>query len=210
MTVEGVVWDETNQAALAFAKSSSENTYIPPFDHPDIWEGHATVVEELHQQLTVQPDLIVVSVGGGGYFSGVCQGLQSVGWEKTLVLAMETTGANALGQSVSAKQLVTLDRIDSVAKSLGALRVAEKALECALKPNVRTGTVTDEEAVDACVRFAQDHKMLVEPACGASLAPVYSSDMLERILGPRAESIRTICVLICGGNMTRGLLPKLR
>ena len=25
--------------------------YIPPFDHPDIWAGNSTIVDELKQQL---------------------------------------------------------------------------------------------------------------------------------------------------------------
>ena len=118
VTVAGTVWDETNEKALAFAASSNQHAYIPPFDHPDIWEGHATVVEELAEQLPQPPDLVIVSVGGGGYFSGVCQGLKQVGWDKTTrVLAMETHGANSLGRSVEAKKLVTLDRIWELCES---------------------------------------------------------------------------------------------
>jgi hypothetical protein len=29
--------------------------YIPPFDHPDVWEGNATMVEELVQSASVFP-----------------------------------------------------------------------------------------------------------------------------------------------------------
>jgi len=204
VTVAGDVWDETNRKALEVAAASTENTYIPPFDHPDIWEGHATVVHELAEQFERPPDLIVVSVGGGGYFCGVCQGLNEVGWTKTLVLAMETHGANALQQSVKAGKLVTLDRIESVAKSLGALCVGQQALKYALNDNVVTGAVSDEQAVKACLDFAEDHKIMVEPACGASLAPLYNQSILRSLLEPKKlESIQTVCVLVCGGNMTR-------
>ena len=110
--------DETNEKPLAFDASSNQHANIPPFDHPAIWEGHATVVEELAEQLPQPPDLVIVSVGGGGYFLGVCQGLKQVGWDKTTrVLAMETHGANSLGRSVEAKKLVTLDRIWELCES---------------------------------------------------------------------------------------------
>lgn len=46
--------------------------YVPPFDHPDIWDGHATLVPELVEQLDgVKPAAVVLSVGGGGLFLGV-------------------------------------------------------------------------------------------------------------------------------------------
>ena len=56
--------------------------YVHPFDHEDIWEGHASLIEELRDDLHgVPPDVIVVSVGGGGLMCGVVRGLRSVGWE---------------------------------------------------------------------------------------------------------------------------------
>lgn len=116
---------------------------------------------------------------------------------------METIGANSLQQSVEARQLVTMDSISSVAKSLGALRVAEQALIEALECNVVTGVVSDEEAVESVFRFAEDHQMLVEPACGASLAPMYNTILLSRLLERTTESLQNICVVVCGGNMTK-------
>jgi len=38
----------------------------------------------------------------------------------------------------------------------------------------RAFTVTDAEAVSACVSLLDDHRVLVEPACGAALALLYS------------------------------------
>ena len=31
----------------------------------------------------------------------------------------------------------------------------------------------DKQAVKACIQFSKDHRMLVEPACGAALAVAY-------------------------------------
>jgi L-serine/L-threonine ammonia-lyase len=45
--------------------------YVSPFNHPDIWDGHATMIDEVKQQLQdVKPAAVVVSVGGGGLFLG--------------------------------------------------------------------------------------------------------------------------------------------
>lgn len=50
-------------------------------------------MEEVKEQLQGEPpDLVVLSVGGGGLMCGVLEGLHSVGWTKVPVLAMETVG----------------------------------------------------------------------------------------------------------------------
>ncbi|THZ81765.1 tryptophan synthase beta subunit-like PLP-dependent enzyme, partial [Aureobasidium pullulans] len=40
--------------------------FVPPFDHQDIWDGNATVMQEIASQLGDKPDVVVCSVGGGG------------------------------------------------------------------------------------------------------------------------------------------------
>ena len=67
---------------------------------------------EVEQQLCGRrPDLVVLSVGGGGLLCGILQGLKQVGWASVPVLAMETRGAASLNACVGAKQWVALDKI---------------------------------------------------------------------------------------------------
>lgn len=76
-------------------------------------------------------------------------------------------------------------------------QVARGALEKAAthKGEVTSVCCSDAEAVDACMRFADDHKILVEPSCGASLALAYS---------PRLRSSLTdathVVFEVCGGR----------
>lgn len=49
LIVAGEVWDETNQAALRLCDQPGA-VYIPPFDHPDIWDGNATLIDEATSQ----------------------------------------------------------------------------------------------------------------------------------------------------------------
>ncbi|ETW10082.1 hypothetical protein H310_00468 [Aphanomyces invadans] len=205
VNVHGKVWAEAHEAAMQFldkANETSSAAYIHPFDHADIVEGHASVVTELKAQLPTQPDLVVVAVGGGGYFAGVCQGLKNHGWDSTHVLAMETTGANKLERSMQAKKKVALTKIDTIAKSLGAMAVSDTAYAYANEMRVHACSVSDAEALDACVRFANDHKYVVEPACGTALAPLYTGRLRE-FLGADLDAIDSICVLVCGGWMTQ-------
>lgn len=56
--------------------------YVPPFDHPKVVEGHATMVVEVEEQLRKQgrkADAVICSVGGGGLLAGILTGLASSG-----------------------------------------------------------------------------------------------------------------------------------
>ena len=170
--IEGDVWDTAHAWCLTQSAGDPTVAYIPPFDHPKLWEGHGTIVDELAEQLSDEPDLIIVSVGGGGLMCGIMEGLKRNHWERTHVLAMETVGADSLNCAFEAGKLVTLPGIDSVAKSLGAKCVAEKTLQWAQTDRVTPFRVEDVQAVNACLRFADEARVLVEPACGATLAPV--------------------------------------
>ncbi|XP_048582425.1 L-serine dehydratase/L-threonine deaminase isoform X2 [Nematostella vectensis] len=200
VTVHGDVWDEADGYARKLVQEKGY-TYVPPFNHPDIWEGVASVIHESSEQIKNKPDVVVVCVGGGGLLCGVLQGLHDVGWKDVPVIAMETEGANSFEASVKAGELVTLDGIRSIAKTLGATRVAERALEWTKEHNVISCVCTDSQAVNACERFANDHRMLVEPSCGATLAAIYENILPKLQVDGRLGTIKTALVIVCGGNM---------
>ncbi|MGH0142335.1 UNVERIFIED_CONTAM: hypothetical protein FKN15_039230 [Acipenser sinensis] len=111
VSVVGEMLDETIEHAMRLAENNPGWVYIPPFDDPLIWEGHASIVTELQQALDSKPGAIVLSVGGGGLLCGVVQGLRAVGWQDVPIIAMETEGAHSLNAAVQAGELVTLPEI---------------------------------------------------------------------------------------------------
>lgn len=181
-----------------------EAIYVPPFDDPRVWEGAETLVDEVKTQFPEgeRPDAIVCSVGGGGLFIGIMQGLERVGWGKgsnTQVIAVETDGAHSLNHSLQRGQLSTLNAITSVAKSLGAVRVASRAYELAKQEHVESLVLSDAEACMGCWRFADDERILVEPACGVAVALAYEPWRLSKAvknLGPESK----VVIVVCGGS----------
>ncbi|KAK5089240.1 catabolic L-serine/threonine dehydratase [Exophiala xenobiotica] len=173
--------------------------YVPPFDHPDVWTGASTMVPEIRRQMPdgEAPDAIVCSVGGGGLFAGIMQGVEEEAWN-THVLAVETAGADSLAQAIEKRELVALDEITSVAKSLGAPIVAQRALDYALQPNVSNLVIEDAEACASGWRFADDERILVEPACGASVALAYDGRLRRYLKGFSEES--KVVIVLCGGS----------
>jgi L-serine/L-threonine ammonia-lyase len=192
--VHGGVWDETNEEALRLCAEPGA-VYVPPFDHPDIWDGNATLIDEAVEQareLNHAFDAVICSVGGGGLLSGVLAGLHRNGLGQIPVIAAETEGAASLHAAVRAGELVSLPAITSIATTLGARRVAQNAFDWTRRHTVHCVTVSDAQAVDACLRFADDIRTLVEPACGAALAVAYNNL-------PQLESYKNPLIVVCGG-----------
>jgi len=186
--VHGSSWQEANELAQSLV--GPDDAFIHPFDDPLLWAGHASLIDEVAES-SFKPDAVVLSVGGGGLLSGVVEGLQRNGWNEVPVVAVETHGAASLRAAMEADDLVELERIDSIATSLGAKRVARQALECTRRHPVVSRLVSDREALEACERFLLDHRLLVEPGCGAALAVAYQSGALKDYRQP--------LVIVCGG-----------
>jgi L-serine/L-threonine ammonia-lyase len=130
------------------------------------------------------------------------------------VIAAETVGAASFAASITSGTLQRLSSIDSIATSLGALQVTPVALQRAgcgggggassssndessppyYSGKVRSMTCTDAQAVKACWQLANQHRLLVEPACGAALAILLSPQLLDGGDG------RPIVVQVCGGS----------
>jgi L-serine/L-threonine ammonia-lyase len=153
VVVEGSMWSEADTHARTliadFEKTHGKDTicYVHPFDHPDLWTGHSSMVKEMEAQLPraaghrcgvaraaqddepIRPAAIVLSTGGGGLLSGVCEGLaQSEDWNGVPVVAAETEGAASLAASIHANHAVRLPQITSLAVTLGATQVSQVCL----------------------------------------------------------------------------------
>ncbi len=187
--VHGASWQEANAQAQVLIGAT--DAFIHPFDDPLLWEGHASMIDEVAAE-GFRPDAVIVSVGGGGLMVGVIRGLQRNGWGDVPVLAVETAGAASLAAAYAAGERVTLPAITSLATSLGAKQVCAEAFDLRHRHAITPVQVTDAQAVTACARFLDDHRLLVEPACGASLAVVYDTPGL-------LADFSSVLVIVCGG-----------
>jgi L-serine/L-threonine ammonia-lyase len=199
----GASWAEAdahlNEVVVPQARARGETpVYVPPFNAQDIWDGHATMVGEMIDQLKGQPDALVCSVGGGGLFCGIMQGLEYIGLPDVKVVAVETEGAHSLALSLGEGRLATLPAITSIATTLGARRVAPQAYEYARRDSVTSVVLRDIEAMEGCVRFADDERIMVEAACGVSMALCYNG-RLRKFLPQLTEKSKVVMV-VCGGS----------
>jgi L-serine/L-threonine ammonia-lyase len=144
--------------------------------------------------ITVLPevDAVVASVGGGGLLAGILTGLLRHGRTDCRVIACETTGAASFRAALDAGHPVKLDRIDSIAKSLAALQVASWPVDAIKQFPHESVVLSDADAIMGVTRFADDHRQLVEPACGVSLAVGYLDH-------PAIATAHDVVIVVCGG-----------
>jgi L-serine/L-threonine ammonia-lyase len=187
--VYGASWQEANDHAQSLL--SSTDAFLHPFDDPLLWQGHASMIDEV-AKTTFRPDAVLLSVGGGGLLCGVVEGLHRNGWHDVPVLAVETEGTASFNAAVKAGHLFELEYISGVATSLGAKRVCEQALQWSKEHPIQSIVVSDSSALAACERFLADHRILIEPACGASLSLAYENS-------PALEKYKNVLVIVCGG-----------
>ncbi|HEX4574683.1 MAG TPA: threonine/serine dehydratase [Gemmatimonadales bacterium] len=166
---------------------------VPPFDHPDIVAGQATVGLEIAEQL---PDVatVVVPVGGGGLLAGVVTGLAAAG-SAAQVWGVEPAGAPKLKRSLAAGRPVRLERTASIADGLitltvGAIPFGELA---AHRDRVAGVALVEEAALREAVQFLWRHcQLAVEPSGAATTAAV------------RAGAVRPVppaVLVVSGGNV---------
>lgn len=193
VVVAGDVWDDAHAAALAYVRQHHA-AYIPPFDHPMIWSGHATLIDEI-VDAGVRPDVVVAAVGGGGLACGLLEGMEHHGWHDVPLIAVETQGADSFAQSIQAKKIVTLPAITSRATSLGAKRICSHLFEWLQEHPIHSVVVSDDDAEEGARAFARDKRVMVELSAGAALSVVYANH-------PIIEPYQTILVVVCGGVNT--------
>eukprot|EP00924_Labyrinthula_sp_SR-Ha-C_P004275 snap_masked-scaffold_3-processed-gene-19.45-mRNA-1 protein AED:0.35 eAED:0.35 QI:0/-1/0/1/-1/1/1/0/340 len=221
----GNSWDEADQAARKYIEringiktNNLKCFYAPPFDHEEIFNGNSTLLQEVYQQLKEQgvnsPDSIFVSVGGGGLATGVVKGCLKYykkELEKPIIYCCETAGTASFNLAWGDKgekyreneDHESLAEIKSIAHSLGAKKVTRKLLQYSKEYNrVNSFLVSDMDSLFGIRILLDEHKILVEPACGAMVASVEKLYRKEKL-----QKEQNIVLVVCGGSsMTYDML----
>jgi threonine dehydratase len=166
--------------------------FIHPFEGLHTSLGTAGVGLELMAQVT-DLDAVVVSVGGGGLISGVAAAVKAIN-PGCRVYGVEPVGADSMSQSLAAGAPVTLDKVDTIADSLGPpMALPFGHALCAVYVD-DVVTVSDDAICAGMVVLQQAAKLAVEPAAGAAMAGA---------LGPLRGQLagRRVGLIVCGANI---------
>ena len=105
--VHGATFHEANAHAQSLITET--DAFVHPFDDPLLWQGHATMIDEIASQ-GLHPDAVVLAVGGGGLLSGVVEGLYRNQLTHLPVVTVETEGASSLASAVEAGHRIELPK----------------------------------------------------------------------------------------------------
>ena len=187
----GDAWDDANSYALELANSPSK-LYIHPFADYEVVLGQGTIALELMEQLP-EFDILVASVGGGGLLTGISLALEQLGYPGEIV-AVETIGAESMHRSLAAAEIVELDAITSIAKTLGARKTEPFIFESLKRLVTHSLIVDDKNAVISLLEFLDNEKILIEPATSCTIAAAFQN--------PEIFKNKKVVFIICGSNVS--------
>lgn len=174
---------------------------VHPFDDPVVIAGQGTTGLEIVEDAPDVTD-VVISIGGGGFLSGVATAVKSLK-PQARIWGVETTGADAMSQALRAGQPVELPAITSIAKTLGAPSVSWRTLGYAQRYLERVTVVSDSDTVRALELLLERVKILAEPAAACTVAAAAQ-------LRPEFTENSRVVLVLCGGNVSLADVCKYR
>ncbi|MDA0307156.1 MAG: threonine/serine dehydratase [Proteobacteria bacterium] len=177
--------------AVARIREEEGRRYLHPFNDPTMILGSATCGAEFVGQAE-HLDVVVLPIGGGGLISGMASAIKLINPE-TLVIGVEPEGCDNMSRGLAAGHAIVMDRIDTIADSLGAPETLEYSLNIVRQMVDEVITIPDAALAAMMLRIRDSLSMMVEPACATSLAAA---------LGPLRDRLRgkRVGVLACGSN----------
>jgi len=185
-------------AAAQREAAESGRVFIPPFDHPDVVAGQATIGLELLDQV---PDVrtILVPTGGGGLLAGVAAAVHARGAD-VRVIGVQAEGAAAFPASLAAGHPVALSRMSTIADGIAVPAPSDLTLELVRTHVAEVRTVSEEQLARAMLLLSERAKLVVEPSGAAGVAALL--DRPGELDGP-------VAVILSGGNVDTLVLYRI-
>jgi threonine dehydratase len=195
---EVVIANDVHEAfALVRQIEESEGrTFVHPFEGPLTALGTATLGLEFADQaaaLGAPLDALIVPVGGGGLIAGMSAAVKQA-YPDCVIYGVEPEGADTMFRSFQTGKAETLDRVRTIADSLGAPYSAPYSLSLCRQFVDEIVLVSDDAMCEAMALLYSDVKLAPEPAGAASTAALLGP-LRDRLAGKRVGAI------VCGGNV---------
>ena len=187
VVLHGNNYDEAKDYATGVAKQEGK-AYIPPYDHPLVIAGQATVAVEILDQHPAQPDIIFVPVGGGGLIAGIVAHLQGVAPEITII-GVEPDEAPCMHAALAAGELVELEHIGIFADGAAVRQAGEEPFRIVRDVVDEILLVNVDEICAAVKDIFEDTRSIPEPAGALALAGLKQYVARENIKGKELVAI---------------------
>jgi threonine dehydratase len=163
----GDTFDDCAVAAQAFTTEKGL-TFIPPFEHPKIIEGQATVAVEILNELS-KIDYLFIPVGGGGLSAGVGTYFKTFS-PHTKIIGAEPEGAPSMKAAFEAGHPVTLENIDRFVDGAAVKRVGNLTYLICKNVLDEMNLVPEGKVCSTILKLYNEDALVVEPAGALSIA----------------------------------------
>lgn len=189
----GDTFDASATAAKEFAATHGQ-TFIPPFDDPDIIAGQGSLAVEMVKDLNKaheQADYVFAGIGGGGLISGVATYLKAKS-PITKIIGVEPDGAPSMTAALKQNQVVTLDKIDKFVDGAAVKEVGGLTFQHAKVLVDEVTTVSEGAVCSTILDMYTKQAIVAEPAGALSVAAleIYREEINDK----------TVVCIVSGGN----------
>jgi threonine dehydratase len=190
----GDTFDDTAVAAKAYTIANSM-TFIPPFDHPDIIAGQATVgveiLDDLPNYTDAQLDYVFLPIGGGGLSAGIGTYFK-LKTPNTKIIGIEPEGAPSMQAAIQAGCPIELKNIDKFVDGASVKRVGDYTFAICKNVLDQVHLVPEGKICTTILDMYNEEAIVVEPAGAMSVGVL--DEYADQIKG------KNILCIVSGGN----------
>ncbi len=198
----GDIFDDCNKAAISYS-TLNKAMMVPPFDHPDIIEGQASVGQEILDVIESEIDILIVPVGGGGLSAGICEVMEQCS-PHTQIIFVEPEGAPSFKRSLEAGKRVILNQVNTFVDGAAVAMIGENNFQRLKHRDSKSVMLVNENALcQTITEMLNVEGIVLEPA-GALAVHVL------RMLPEDQLADRTVVCVTSGGNFDFERLPDVK
>ncbi len=193
VVLHGDSYSDAHQQALALQAERGQ-TFVHPFDDPDVIAGQGTIAMEILRQHPGPIDAVFVAIGGGGLISGIAAYIKAVR-PGIQVIGVQMPDSDAMLRSVRAGHRVQLAEVGLFADGTAVKLVGEETFRLT-REWVDDFVVVDTDAACAAIKDVfQDTRSILEPSGALGVAAV------KQYVETHGCEGRTFVAITCGANM---------
>ncbi len=197
VVLKGNSYDESHEYAIKLSVRE-KRTFIEAYNDYDVIMGQGTIGLEIMED--INPDIIIVPIGGGGLISGISFAAKSIK-KDVRIIGVESEKANSMELSIKNGKIVPYTSNDTIADGIAVKYPGNITYEMVKQYVDDIVTVTDENIAYALFKLLEREKILVEPSGATGLAA-----MMENKI---KVSHKKIAIVLSGGNINFLLLSNI-
>ena len=191
--LHGNTYDDAKDYAINMSNEKGM-CYVPPYDHPLIIAGQATVGVELIEQHPTAPDIIFVPIGGGGLIAGIAAYTQA-NYPDIKIIGVEPDEAPCMHHAIEAGERVVLDKIGIFADGAAVKQAGEENYRITKELVDEILLVSIDEICASVKDIFEDTRSIPEPAGALALAGLKQYVAREKI------SDKELVAIFSGANV---------